>query len=344
MFISHVTTPVCRRAVQFWSLLAVVFAGIAPVEAGFHINATYDSSINSLWNATQVKGVINSAIAFYESKLTDNITVNITFQNMTSGLGQSQKPIYTVSYTNYLNALTKDAATANDTTALANLPVQYLDPVTNQSQMYISQANLKALGFKTASGSDGTIGLNTSQTFTSTSTVRSDKYDLYAVVCHEIDEVLGLGSAVGFNGILPEDLYRYDANGQRSFTTASSAAAYFSINGTLARARFNQNSSGDYGDWYSSGPHQPQVQDAFGTQGVIIPRTMANELLALDVIGYNVGATNTTTVSGLSGATYYGMRISHETLAVPEPCSLVMTVLGCLGFGGCAIRRNRRIA
>lgn len=307
--------PSRGRFLTILGILSALFAGASTAQAEFKIVPTYDSSINNLWNATQVKTVINDAIKFYQSKLTDNITVNITFQNMTSGLGQSQKPIYSIAYANYLTALTKDSTTANDTTALSHLPTTFLDPVTGQSQMFIAQANLKALGFKVGAGTDGIIGLNTSLMFTSTIGVNPGKYDMYAVIAHEVDEVLGLGSAVGFSRILPEDLFRYDANGARSFTASESAASYFSIDGTLKRARFNQTAGGDYGDWYSIVAHTPQVQDAFATPGIIIKRTMTNELLALDVIGFNVGAKNKTVVTGLTGATYVGMRTSNLTSA-----------------------------
>lgn len=328
------------------AVAAMMLACVRDAGAGFVINPTFDSSITTLGNANQVIKVINQAIANYQSKLTDNITVNITFTNMTSGLGQSQKPIYTLAYYNYLNALTKDATSANDTTALAHLPTTYLDPVLGNSQMYITQANLKALGYKVGNTyPDGIIGLNTSQMFTDTIGVNSSNYDMFAVVSHEINEVLGLGSAVGFNRILPEDLFRYDANGQRSFTTSSSAASYFSIDGTTLRARFNQRASGDYGDWYSGVVAvTPQVQDAFATPGVVYNRAMTNEFMALDVIGYNVGLQNKTLVSGLGGATFSFMRTTHDSLPNPEPSTILLTVLGGLGFGGTTILRRRRAA
>ncbi len=336
--------PGRRPWMTLCGILAIFGAGYSSADAGFVIVPTYDASINSLSNATQVKGVINSAIQFYQSKLTDNITVNITFSNMNTGLGQSVKPVYTVSYANYLSALKRDATSASDATALANLPTQALNPVNQQSQMLVSQANLKALGFRVGSGSDGTVGLNTSSMFTSTIGVNSNKYDLYAVVAHEIDEVLGLGSGLGGTRILPQDLYRYNSTGQRSFTTSATAASYFSLDGVAKKARFNQSIAGDYGDWFSTGAHFPQVQDAFATPGIVYTRTMPNELLALDVIGYNIGASNLAAVSGLSGATYAGLRTSHNTPAIPEPSCLVLALLGGLGFGGYSLRNRLRPA
>src|SRR5207247_4941127 len=56
------------------------------------------------------------------------------------------------------------------------------------------------------------------------------------------------------------------SSGNRTFTT-NDDDAYFSIDGADLLARFNQDSGGDYGDWWTAGVHQPQVQDAFLTAG-----------------------------------------------------------------------------
>ena len=84
----------------------------------------------------------------------------------------------------------------------------------------------------------------------------SAQYILQVVTEHEIDEVLGLGSSLPrtpSETIFPEDLFRYDASGNRSFTTNSLAKAFFSIDTTTDLAQFdNQNDGGDFGD----GPRQ----------------------------------------------------------------------------------------
>jgi hypothetical protein len=55
------------------------------------ITPTFDSSITSDPNAAAIEGVINTAINTYETDFTDPITVPITFQEMTTGFGQSSK-------------------------------------------------------------------------------------------------------------------------------------------------------------------------------------------------------------------------------------------------------------
>jgi hypothetical protein len=171
---------------------------------------------------------------------------------------------------------------------LANLPTSSTEPTNGGSSIDVSTANYRALGLgaiSTPDGFDGTISINTGLTDIGNPGV--GQYSLLAVVEHEIDEVLGLGSNVGrSNTIRPLDLFRYTSSGTRAYTTVGDDA-WFSINGgSTLLARFNQNSGGDYGDWWSTGAHTPQVQDAFSTPGAY-PTLGTNELIALDVIGYN---------------------------------------------------------
>lgn len=329
------------RALDNWPIRLCTFFAAAllfglgvPAQAGLKISATFDSSINSRFNAADIKKVINSAIAFYQSKYTDNITVYITFADMTSGLGANSAPFYVMPYSTLNTALRRDATSANDTTALSRLPAAYIDPVQQKPNVFVKQANLKALGIRTAAGSDGTIFLNSSIMFTSVSNLRTNRYDMYATVCHEINELLGLGSAVGLDptfvaanraAILPEDLFRYN-NGARSFTTDDFAQAFFSINSTSNLARFNQDSSGDLGDWYSGFEAvTPQVQDAFATIGVVVNKNQTVEQIALDVIGYNRSGTGVAP-NTFSGAQFVGTYSSLT--GVPSASNLARTLLG----------------
>ena len=134
--------------------------------------------------------------------------------------------------------------------------------------MDLSTANARALGIFTGNSTvGGSISLNMSATnITRGGTFSASKYDLFAVVSHEMDEVLGLGSALvnGNTGsptpptgaVTPEDLFRYTPAGARSFDYNSSTQAYFSIDGTTDIAQFNQNSTSannaDFGDWATS--------------------------------------------------------------------------------------------
>lgn len=147
-----------------------------------------------------------------------------------------------------------------------------------------------------------------------------------SVVSHEIDEALGFGSdlnglangaASPTNAISPLDLYRYSGNGTRSFNTAANTQSYFSTDGgQTSIVGFNQTQGGDYQDWFSSGPHTPRVQDAFGTPGAQINIGTA-EISGLRVLGYNLAP-------------------------VPEPSAPATLILGAFGLAGLIAARRRR--
>jgi hypothetical protein len=129
--------------------------------------------------------------------------------------------------------------------------------------------------------------LNTSLT-TPGSPGTTAQYDLQAVVEHEIDEVLGMGSGLNLPANFPryarpQDLFRYNNSGGRSFDTSGSVSSFFSIDGTTLLVQFNQNGSADYGDWITNVP--ALVQDAFATPGS--HPVLGVELRNLDVIGYD---------------------------------------------------------
>jgi hypothetical protein len=308
----------------FLAILAVAHLGLgATARAGLVITPTFDSSITSDPNAAAIEGTINSAIQVYENALTNPINVLIKFSEG-GGLGSSSKTLYNVGYQPFINALTANATSTDDATALAHLPTGSTNPVTGISDFFVTTANLRALGFNGATfppsgGFDGFITLNTSLT-TPGSPGSASLFSLMVVTMHEIDEVLGLGSSLPFSTRIPspEDLFRYDGTGARSFTLNSSALAYFSIDGTTRLAQFdNQNDGGDFGDWQSNPlPNgvAPKVQDAFATVGAT--PTLGVELRALDVIGYNL-------------------------TSVPEPGSLTLFGAGALIASGYAVRRRR---
>jgi len=184
-------------------------------------------------------------------------------------------------------------------------------PLSGTTQIALSEANAKALGFDTSSfsGDDGVIGLNTSICFTDHNSPVAGKYDLFAVAAHELDEVLGTVSGVGGSTLWSADLYRYNGSGARSFTTDTGQRAYFSIDGTNLLDEYNQfgRTTGDWGDWKRHSP--PQVQDWQGTTGMKIDPDV--EFRLLDVVGY-------------------------DRVITPEPASMAV-----LGLGVFALIRRR---
>jgi hypothetical protein len=157
--------------------------------------------------------------------------------------------------------------------------------------MLIKPATAAALGIDLGLGSnisDGTVLLNTTA-------LTSGSYSLLSVTEHEIDSILGLGSTLGLtlqgnesSMPSPEDLYRYDASGNRSFTTSPSALAYFSVDGQNLLFQFNNTGHGDYGASLPSGG-MVNVQDAYVTPGTS-PVLGVNEISALNAIGFTLAS------------------------------------------------------
>jgi hypothetical protein len=264
------------------------------------IVATFDSTITNSANAAAIQGTINTAVALYASKILDPMTVTIHFAAMSSGLGRSNYFFCNISYSSFIAALKSDSKSTDDATATALLPSASTNPVNGSSTINIHTANLRAIGINSCGGTptapEGTISLNLANTSPGI-TGSSGAYSLLSVVEHEIDEVLGLGSSLPipdprFNTIFPEDLYRYNGTGNRSFSRGGNA--FFSINGTTNLAQFHNpaaDDGADYGDWESNPlppGASPKVQDAFATAGA--NPTLGVELTALDVIGYDVVA------------------------------------------------------
>jgi hypothetical protein len=277
--------------------------------AGLLIQATFDPSVDA---ATQA--VINNAINFYQNTFTNPITVNIYFYAMGSGLGESWTTHYYGPYSDVRNALASTAKSTDDATALANTPAGASNPVSGDPNIIFSSANGRAIGLQTPGSThpgspcptftgDGCIGLNVA--------LANQYGGLTAVIEHEIDEVLGLGSSL--SGVttpaMPwmEDLFRWASAGSRSYTAnpstsvpcvAGTPRAFFSIDGGVTAANEFNNcaNGGDYGDWVTHTPSQ--VQDAFTNfSGAASLTATSSEARALDVIGYNIVAPSSSVVA-----------------------------------------------
>jgi hypothetical protein len=292
--------------------------GITPIaptatSAGLSIIPTFDSSITGNPNAVAIQAMINQAIATYQSRFSDPITVRILFRYSNTEVNGNPLPpgilarsnfvIYGIAWNNFISALRADAKTGNDNTANASLPLSVLS-----TNVVPSSANGRAVGLITpgtmfANGTvgmggtfDGIVTINSSQPFQFTRPTSASNYDALRSTEHEIDEVLGLGSNVN-NGTdrRPQDLFSWSAPGTRNFS--STGSRYFSIDsGNTNIVSFNQASNGDFGDWLSAAcPNQanPYVQNAFSCQGQFSDVTATSpEGINLDVIGYDLGTSN----------------------------------------------------
>ncbi len=290
--------------------------GITPITptTTLTIMPTFDGSITGDPNATAIEGMINQAIAIYQSQFSDPITIRILFRYSTTEVNGNPLPpgvlarsnfvIYTMAWNTYVNALIADARTSNDTTANASLPGSPLSTSVVPSSAGGRAVGLNTPGTMAANGTvgsgtfDGIITLNRNQPFQFTRPTGASSYDALRSTEHEMDEILGLGSNVNSStNRRPQDLFTWSAPGTRSFS--SSGARYFSINsGNTNIVNLNQDSGGDFGDWFSAPcPNQanPYVQNAFSCQGQFADVTATSpEGINLDVIGYDLGTANPT--------------------------------------------------
>ena len=289
-------TPLFKHTRVFVAPAQPVTQPAAPRAGGLVIVPTFDVSITKDPKATAIMATINAALTELASNYSDPVTVTVTFKNVNSGLGASLTSYTSLTYVQFLAALKSHATTTNDTLALAKLPTQTNNPVNNDPGISLTLSNARALGFAASADpgtTDSTVSLNIGLMNISATDSDPTKYSLRETVLHELTEVLGSSSALdsGTSGpVNPIDLFRYDATGNRSYTQDPKASAFFSLDGKTMLAQYNQDKSGDFGDYFSiNGNQKPQIQDAFGTPGVSnLP--LSAELVTLDVVGYNRGA------------------------------------------------------
>jgi PEP-CTERM motif len=342
-----------KITVRLTVLLTASIAFVMPARAGLIIDTIFDNTITSDSNAASIEAVIDTAVQRFESLYSNPITVSILFQEG-GGLGQSNDVVYGVPYTNFYSGLVANNA---NPAAIAGLNANGGNPNTNGrvnpvggvNLIELKSANARAVGIDippgcvvtptgngvlagnvpnecalTGTGAvvDGIISLNTAITTPPNAQTSPDPsyYDLLSTAEHEIDEVLGLGSALEncastspigacqpgatlnarndtpFGAGAPEDLFRWSAatGGARALSTncTTATSAYFAYGPfTGAIARFNNAcNGGDFGDWQSSPLPpgvNPQVQDAFADPGSA-PAYGQSEIDAMTAIGYDL--------------------------------------------------------
>src|SRR4051794_14386474 len=230
--------------IGFWGVsavfLAVTLTGNA-AWAGLNFNVSFDASVSTA--PVGFTSAFSSAIQFLQTRYNDPITININVgwgeingQPLAPGnLGQSltnQQAFF--SYAQMKTALTNDATSATDATAVANLPAG--DPY-GGTRFVMSNAEAKSLGLRAgnAAGVDGFVGFNSTASFTFDPNNRAvaGKFDFFGIAFHEITEVMGryglTQNGAGSGRYSPIDLFRYTAPGTLALTPVN--GTYFSIDG-----------------------------------------------------------------------------------------------------------------
>jgi len=268
--------------------------------SGSQFNITYDASVNSAPAA--FVSAIGSVIQWFQSHFNDAVTVNIDVgygevngQSLGTGaLGESLTYLSSYSYSALKNALTADATTSNDKTAVGTLPAT--SPAPHGGTFWISTAEQKAVKLLGPSSNlDGYVGFSSASNifdYNESDGIKAGQYDFFSVVAHEFSEVMGRqtldGGTIGrtSNSYEPLDLFHYSSNGVRDFS--GTTAGYFSIDkGATNLNNFNTNRGGDFGDWAASAGRDAFL--AFSNSGVVNALSAA-DIKALDVLGWNLFA------------------------------------------------------
>lgn len=320
--------------------------------AGLVIKVKYDASVASCPHESQFKAAVAGVVKYYETHFNDPITINIHVgwgevdgERIGNGDGAESISNYTANrftYSQIKAALTRDATSANDHTALASLTSN----PTHGGTFSMTRGEAKALGLLNATSTaiDGWTGVDATThwvyntTNTSGSNVTGSECDLFSFFAHEISEIMGRqmdfgvgsGDTVAGDGYYPMDLFDYSTRtGARSFNP--NAARYFSFDGGHTHIHsFNTDPGGDQFDWASG--KVPDSYDAFGSVGAV----SAGDLRLLDVLGYNAITSATAVASNAAprggssihagAAALADDLLAHNGLAAPDARHAILAV------------------
>jgi hypothetical protein len=253
-------------------------------------------------------------VTYFENLITSPITVNIRVgygevggTSLGSGtLGEAEintgVEVTTAQFKADLSSnVTSDAVTQS---AIASI-------TGSSSQVYVPEAEAKALGAAPANGTeiDASVGFaadpnGTLFTYDPSNRAVAGKYDFIGVVEHELSHALGRVSYSGITSAL--DLYRYSVAGVHA---SAGSTSYFSINGGTTNLD-NFDTSSDPADWaVGTGDDANDAYTPIGTENVF----SQTDVTELNVLGYAISTTPpsatavasapTTTTSTASGNT-----------------------------------------
>ncbi|MGE0417016.1 MAG: NF038122 family metalloprotease, partial [Acetobacteraceae bacterium] len=281
------------------------------------ISVTFDASVN----ATQQAAILAVA-TFFNAHFLDPVSIDIAVSFSAlgpNGLGASSYGLSTYSFSDIINALTIDATSADDSTAVVSLPSS--DPVTGTHSWTMTPAEAMALRLISDNGAtqDDSVSFSNAASFDydRSDGITTGAFDFFGVVAHEFTEIMGRElNAIGNNvasggGYHPLDLFKYTSAGTREFV--GSNAGYFSLDGgATALLDFNTSPNGDFGDWAASAGGDSFL--AFSSSGVFNLVSLA-DLRVMDAIGWQVRETAPVIAALVRAVGEDGPSLSQDLLA-----------------------------
>ena len=294
---------------------------------------------------------IETAINFFESTITTNLTVTLTFDWAALGAGdlaQNDSQYDGFTYSQVYSAIQRidgsSTASPVQQAAAALLAKNFSSDPTHGGQFLLTVAEANELGLdSTVLSSDATISLNDAYNYTWSQTggIAANTYDAVGAIEHEISEALGrtafLGTLqpnliMGRSGVAPSynilDLFHYAAAGNAGAAAYGSAAGaleepfvagynanvqtYFSFNGSTVTLPFGSPDEVKSGNDVADW-NATVHGDSFGsaTAGVV-DAVSATDLETLNVIGYSLSSASCF-CAGVRVATPAG-EVAVETL------------------------------
>ncbi len=273
-------------------------ASAVPAHAGLVFNITYSNAVQSNANFANIQTAVNFVKAEFSGLYSDNVTLNFTIDQSSSGLGSSLFSLayWRGDYGTLRTALVNDKKTPDDNTATAaaNLPLAapYGDDCTSGlgNCWYAPSAEAKALGLLAGNNaaSDGTYTFNSTLAYTYDPNNRqvSSKYDFIGVTEHEFSELMGRtqqSAAFGYNIL---DTMRFTAPAARTRDLTLSNVKFSFDNGNTPLATYNSG-SGDKQDFDGTVATDPFNASTGTNQGHLLNSVDKREM---DVIGWDLVA------------------------------------------------------
>jgi PEP-CTERM motif len=337
----------------------------------FTCDATIGADFNPGGSSTAVCNYLNTTVAgLYNSTFT-NANASIYIEATNQGLGQSTPGFLNlVSYNTYQTALQTESTDAAKAFVPASEP-----SIFGSDEVELTSALASALGISTVAGGgpvlgttaagaacapgsagcyNGIIFINdpgdlsmqtggqgyTYESLGGSTNGSTENYDFFAVVEHELDEVLGSASCIdlgnsgttnGCGGAASAvDLFRYSSSGVRAFSSQTPTDQYFSADGGVTDLDGNlYNTTTPNEDWadFSQGCQFIQDSEACLSSD---PTTNSYSILT-DGPGGTVGPE-----VAIENAVGYDLKTSTAT---PEPATIVLFGAGLAAIG--FVRRRR---